>query len=520
MSFLILLIVIAVINTQQLPNSNYVAQGIFLDKYDPYPSATTVSPYASAVFTLTYNTSASGSCNSKVIIPYGCSASCDTTLDFTSKTTTTQTMDDIKSAYSIKAGISGDLSYFLGTASESMQNMITTTFYNKQVYNQASAEVKAWELSCPVFGMQLSSIFMKYVSMFPTECNETTMQHCIDLIPKTFGHAVSQNLILGGRFYQESYQTQTNYSQLVQDNVNIGLTASSLLADAVQATFQGHTSRADCGDYSDLSSMQNIGQYGGKCAGCNWVDWAKTVDNYQMVLTSTQLVTLDKLLIYDNFPNDPNIKLKAAALQQAIIYNLNNSVTCPNDCNGNGQCIKNKDLNIGECNCTRGYNGYDCSNNVFAVQGQWCGLFINGSNPNKLESYGCNNMKPWVCPKTTTFQLFDSYNGMNMYSCMLEGQMSYWPNGTLCGYTVLGCVNEYYECPEGYIEYDIFSLSNPLCVLAYGNNVGNGVLCGSHAQGLRCADGATSSDVCNGYVMNYDILVSGNDAMCVTWQFD
>ena len=29
--------------------------------------------------------------------------------------------------------------------------------------------------------------------------------------------------------------------------------------------------------------------------------------------------------------------------------------TCPNDCNGNGRCIK------GKCKCNAGFVGYDCS---------------------------------------------------------------------------------------------------------------------------------------------------------------
>ena len=290
-----------------------------------------------------------------------------------------------------------------------------------------------------------------------------------------------------------SYQTTYNYTKLQSSGINIKLTASTILANMIGAKYSQRVSNSDCQTYTDLSDMQVIGQYGGNCDGCNWTNWATTVSNYPLVLQASSLMTIDNLLNNRSFPNDPTIKLKAAALLDAIMYDLNNSYTCPSQCNYNGQCVRDKDLNIGICECNRGYTGDDCSIPQPALNGFFCGLFLNGSNPNNYQSYGCNNLKPWQCPSGTMLTLFDKYNGLNMYSCIMLKPNSYVYNGTLCGYADFACLGKYgvdYTCPAGYVKYPIVSEQIPLCVLQSGNNIGAGIVCGG-------ADGY----VCNGNVI-------------------
>ena len=520
MLFLILLTIISAINLQ---NSNYIARGIYLDKFDPFPIAASSNQFASNVFNLNYNKVIRGACNiNNITIPHGCSASCDNTLDFKSVITTTKSIEDIKAAYSESLGLSEELEFFVGSVSASVSNMISTTVYNKEVYNQVNAEIGTWILKCPLLGLELDQTFMMYVDRYPLYCNDSNWKECLYII-QNYGHAVfNQGMTLGGRFYQESYQTRTNYTTLQKKGVTVDATASFILADKIGAKFNGYVSQYEKDTYEALSEMQDIGQYGGNCYNCNWSEWGNTVALSPMVLQTNGLTMLYDLLT-QLFDNNKTIALKAAALKQAIMYDLNNSYVCPNQCNGNGECVRNDKYNIGECNCTRGYTGYDCSIPQPALQGFYCGAFFNvsgklstnGSNPNKYKSYGCNNMKPWQCPAETELVIFDRYGQLNIYSCLLLVRKPYVYNGTICGYIAVGCMDMEYECPEGYFSYDIGSNQYPMCVLEYGNNVGDGILCGSLDNKHNCNNKPVAQNQCY-CAVGFQTEILNGDEKCAT----
>lgn len=458
MKNLLLIIVVWVVyaTSLQLPGSDNIQNAVQLTNYDPFPSPGGASQFLGQVFDLEYSQTADGSCNQSMIIPKGCSASCDTSMDFSSELIQADSLNQIVQKIHANLHISATWDFFTGSTSDSFQRMTQTVLDKQQVYFQVKAELRTWVLNCDGFtGLNLSTGFQQTVKNMPTDCTESEL--CQDLVSQ-YGQAFASQINLGGRFFLVFSQTLENYQYLQNQSIDLNAAAAVHLASQIGAQSHLSISKSDLQKFQNRTTFSQILSFGGDTQ-MTWSAWAPTVQIAPRVLSVEKVITLDQLLSPIRFPNDPKIQQKSKAMLQAMLISVNTSVSCPNECSGNGKCQVSSLIHIGVCACDAGWGGIDCSQKlpVYPV-GTLCGLAVIQSNGTIPYQIPCDG-KHKTCPSGFEWQHIGNWSGAQVlwykaYSCVSTQSQSQIYTGILCGSSIEhSCgTDSVYDgtCPAGY----------------------------------------------------------------------
>jgi len=369
---MMMLMILAVAQALQLPNTNYAGRGYNLMLAEPLPrTAQDIAvPLKSSVIQLNFidTVETNGVAYSipaeteVVTIPSG---------TFGSEVSEISSVSDISNVVEHTFSLSLDYapSKFGFSASGSVKSLVNAVTVEKSSVFIGTTMASTWKVDLKPYGdFKLSNSFVSGVKSL--SLNESHVSY--DRFVKSYGTHYITAMLMGGVATQTATLSNVNRKSLESMSVDVSEQAKiSFYVDA-QQSYAIKYNQAQQSNYSAMTKKDSYTTLGGdpKYNVLNYEKWLATIPSNPVPL-SFAMEPLTTLMISDYFPDDPDIDLKARNVEKKITSYLATSLYCAGSCANGGTCLPLNDMWIGRCVCANGWTGNNCEVNVSPVVQQY-----------------------------------------------------------------------------------------------------------------------------------------------------
>ncbi|CAF1068763.1 unnamed protein product [Didymodactylos carnosus] len=453
------------------------------------------------------------------LIPKNTEFQCQTSTDHSSHVNIIHSLDDLKKQTEVAYKQSGTATLKQITASYNasaeIKYMVDNILTRNLTFLSTKVTVSLGTLKMHEDYMKLTKTFQDAIIGVPYTDSQETIDHYVhEKIFNKFGFTYLHTLELGGMAVENIFISSANATHLVGTGVELSLGSKVSFGEkfgSEQSLRVGY-SETKKQEFAKHIKEHYTKNYGGTTGILTLEEWSKSVINNPVVIKFT-LNDIFDLLTKNRFPNDSNLDAKKKAIRESLDRYLSKPTICLGKCLVHGKCVVKDHFNVGECQCDKGWSGYDCS---FAgktiAAGTLCGF--NDHVPCGVIGAGLGvadgNVPIHGCP--TGYSINDYWMYKTYFICtkgatdVVKGKP-----GTLCGFSLYDfvipcngmdpgrepCPNGYYKSKHGPSgeqfcykhQADIDDLPGTLCGFAYGRE-------GLVRIPVRCGDYDTQEEKC------------------------